>query len=127
MPSDSGNHDSSATRTHRALPDRRGELGRRGEQLACTVLTEAGLQVVARNWRCRLGEIDVIAAGPCLLVFCQRLKPRTAELAAQATWRLAACGWLTAAQPATPRMAMLRAAFQSACPAKPHDRQQNLA
>jgi putative endonuclease len=55
----------------RAVPDRRGELGRRGEQLACAVLTEAGLRVVARNWRCRLGEIDVIAAGPGLLVFCE--------------------------------------------------------
>jgi putative endonuclease len=34
-------------------------------------LTEAGLSVVARNWRSRLGEIDVVAAGPDLLVFCE--------------------------------------------------------
>ena len=71
MSSDSGNHDSGATRGRRAAPDQRGELGRQGEQLACAVLTEAGLQVVARNWRCRLGEIDVIASGPGLLVFCE--------------------------------------------------------
>ena len=28
-------------------------LGRAGEELAATVLTAAGLTVVARNWRCR--------------------------------------------------------------------------
>jgi putative endonuclease len=52
-------------------PGRRVQLGREGERLACARLTEAGLSVVARNWRCRLGEIDVIAAGPGLLVFCE--------------------------------------------------------
>jgi putative endonuclease len=52
-------------------PADRGELGRRGEALACARLTQAGLRVVARNWRCRSGEIDVIAEGPGLLVFCE--------------------------------------------------------
>jgi putative endonuclease len=52
-------------------PGRRVQLGREGERLACARLTEAGLRVVARNWRCRLGEIDVIAASPGLLVFCE--------------------------------------------------------
>ena len=51
--------------------DRRGELGRHGEERACARLTSAGLLVVARNWRCRAGEIDVVAAGPNLLVFCE--------------------------------------------------------
>jgi hypothetical protein len=36
----------------------RGELGRRGEALACARLTAAGLRIVARNWRCQTGEID---------------------------------------------------------------------
>jgi putative endonuclease len=49
----------------------RGELGRRGEALACARLTAAGLRIVARNWRCRAGEIDVVAEGPGLLVFCE--------------------------------------------------------
>ena len=39
----------------------RGELGQRGEALACARLTAAGLRIVARNWRCRTGEIDVVA------------------------------------------------------------------
>jgi putative endonuclease len=51
--------------------DRRGQLGRRGEELACERLASAGLRVVARNWRCRAGELDVVAAGPNLLVFCE--------------------------------------------------------
>ena len=36
-------------------------LGRAGEDLAATALTAAGLTVVARNWRCRYGELDLIA------------------------------------------------------------------
>ena len=36
-------------------------LGRAGEELAATVLTAAGLTVVARNWRCRYGELYLIA------------------------------------------------------------------
>jgi putative endonuclease len=54
-----------------AGPDRRGQLGRRGEELACEHLAALGLRIVARNWRCRSGEIDVVAAGPDLLVFCE--------------------------------------------------------
>jgi putative endonuclease len=50
--------------------DRAG-LGRRGEALASARLTAAGLRVVARNWRCRLGEIDLVAEAPGLLVFCE--------------------------------------------------------
>jgi putative endonuclease len=52
-------------------PADRGELGRRGEALACARLTEAGLRIVARNWRCQTGEIDVVAEAPGLLVFCE--------------------------------------------------------
>jgi putative endonuclease len=36
-------------------------LGRRGEQLAAEYLQAAGLSVVERNWRCSLGEIDLVA------------------------------------------------------------------
>jgi putative endonuclease len=52
-------------------PADRGELGRRGEALACARLTACGLRIVARNWRCRTGEIDVVAEAPGLLVFCE--------------------------------------------------------
>ena len=44
-------------------------LGRYGEELAVAHLQAQGLQVLERNWRCRLGEIDVIALdGDCLVV-----------------------------------------------------------
>ena len=39
----------------------RGELGALGEQLAVDHLSSLGLRIVARNWRCRYGELDVIA------------------------------------------------------------------
>jgi uncharacterized protein (TIGR00252 family) len=55
----------------RPSTDERLELGRLGEALAATLLEAAGLRVVARNWRCREGEIDLVAAGPGLLVFCE--------------------------------------------------------
>jgi hypothetical protein len=51
--------------------DERLELGRLGEALAAARLEAAGMRVVDRNWRCRDGEIDLIAAGPGLLVFCE--------------------------------------------------------
>ncbi|MFG1929582.1 YraN family protein [Mycobacterium sp. NPDC048908] len=40
----------------------RAELGALGEQLAVEHLTSLGLRVLARNWRCRYGELDVIVA-----------------------------------------------------------------
>jgi putative endonuclease len=40
----------------------RAELGAIGEQLAVEHLVRRGLVVIARNWRCRYGELDVIAA-----------------------------------------------------------------
>ena len=40
----------------------RAELGALGEQLAADHLRSLGLVVLQRNWRCRYGELDVIAA-----------------------------------------------------------------
>jgi len=48
------------------------ELGRRGEQLAAEYLTEQGLAVLARNWRCAEGELDIVATdGDSTVVFCE--------------------------------------------------------
>jgi putative endonuclease len=46
-------------------------LGRHGEQLAASFLTEAGLTVVDRNWRCKQGEIDIVAVSGRTLVICE--------------------------------------------------------
>jgi putative endonuclease len=36
-------------------------LGQWGEDLAAAHLTALGMQVLARNWRCDLGELDLVA------------------------------------------------------------------
>jgi len=40
----------------------RAEIGALGERLAVDHLTSQGLVVLDRNWRCRFGELDIIAA-----------------------------------------------------------------
>lgn len=42
----------------------RNQLGALGEQLAVEHLTALGFEILARNWRCRYGELDVVAADP---------------------------------------------------------------
>jgi putative endonuclease len=44
-----------------AVDDARVKLGRRGEKLAVTELARCGYEIVARNWRCQVGEVDVVA------------------------------------------------------------------
>src|SRR5262245_54179927 len=49
--------------------DGRGELGRRGESVAEAFLRARDYTIVARNYRCRAGEIDLVALDGPLLVF----------------------------------------------------------
>ena len=44
-------------------------LGAWGEDLAVAHLEGRGYAVLARNWRCREGEIDIVAANDDALVF----------------------------------------------------------
>jgi len=37
------------------------EVGRHGERVAARLLGEAGWEVLERNWRCELGELDIVA------------------------------------------------------------------
>jgi putative endonuclease len=46
-------------------------VGRWGEQLAADHLQRAGLEIVARNWRCAQGEIDIVARDGRTLVICE--------------------------------------------------------
>ncbi|MET7451784.1 YraN family protein [Streptomyces sp. NPDC005574] len=53
-------------------------LGRYGEELAARRLTEAGMTVLERNWRCgRTGEIDIVARDGDVLVVCEVKTRRT--------------------------------------------------
>jgi putative endonuclease len=47
----------------------RGELGGRGEEFACSYMRDSGMKLLARNYRCRAGEIDVIARAGETVVF----------------------------------------------------------
>ncbi|MEZ4675527.1 MAG: YraN family protein [Caldilineaceae bacterium] len=58
-------------------PDPRRRLGDAGEALATQALAAAGLTIVARNWRCALGELDIIA---------QEIAPDYASGVVDATW-----------------------------------------
>jgi putative endonuclease len=54
----------------------RAVLGRWGEDLAAQHLEAAGYEVLARNWRCREGELDIVARCGGALVFVE-VKTRT--------------------------------------------------
>ena len=43
----------------------------RAEELCADLLRRAGLRILARNWRCRLGEIDLVAEESGTLVFAE--------------------------------------------------------
>jgi len=51
--------------------DRRARLGRLGEEEALARYLTSGYTLVARTWRCRLGEIDLVLARGSTLVFCE--------------------------------------------------------
>jgi putative endonuclease len=51
--------------------DRRARVGRRGEDAAAAAYAARGFRVVARNWRCPLGEVDLVVEREGLLVFCE--------------------------------------------------------
>ena len=44
-------------------------FGQKAEDAACRFLRGRGYDIVARNWRCRFGEIDIIARDGAVLVF----------------------------------------------------------
>ncbi|HUC32541.1 MAG TPA: YraN family protein [Ilumatobacteraceae bacterium] len=45
--------------------------GRFGESEAARWYIRNGYEVVARNWRCAMGEIDLVVSAPGLVVFCE--------------------------------------------------------
>ncbi|WP_153505170.1 YraN family protein [Cumulibacter manganitolerans] len=47
------------------------DLGRLGEDLAAAELERSGMRIVARNWRCPDGELDIVAIDGATLVVCE--------------------------------------------------------
>ena len=56
--------------------DQRPRRGRDGEDAALRVYERRGFGLVVRNWRCAIGEIDLVLERGGLLVFCE-VKART--------------------------------------------------
>jgi putative endonuclease len=89
-------------------------LGQTGEAVVAAWYEAEGYDVLARNWRCREGEIDLIAANGRTLVFCE-VKARSSDAfgtpaeavtpAKQARIRRLAARWLSEA---TVRRAVIR-------------------
>ncbi|MDP2013282.1 MAG: YraN family protein [Actinomycetota bacterium] len=46
-------------------------LGKYGEDLAEEFLKQQGLEILDRNWRCDVGEIDIVARDGHALVICE--------------------------------------------------------
>ena len=85
------------------------ELGNFGEELAAAYLVAQGYEVLARNWRCREGELDIVARDGTALVFVE-VKARSSTTfgePAEAVGpikarriRMLACRWLSEHRPA---------------------------
>jgi hypothetical protein len=54
-----------------AMANTNQRVGRFGEWLAAEHLVDSGMELVDRNWRCPLGEIDIIARDGETVVFCE--------------------------------------------------------
>lgn len=60
-----------------------GSIGARGEERAADYLRRKGCRIIERNYRCRLGEIDIIASDGEYLLFVE-VKQRKSSLYGEA-------------------------------------------
>ena len=60
------------------MTKRRASLGKQGEKAAASFLRGKGYEVIIENYRCPLGEIDLIARDGRTLVACE-VKTRTGD------------------------------------------------
>ena len=65
--------------------DRRRALGGFGERAAAAHLLRRGMTIVARNWRCPLGEIDLVAREGGQVVFVEVRARRAGAVAPEET------------------------------------------
>ena len=60
------------------MTQKRMDLGKKGEALAVAFLKKKNYKILFRNYRCRFGEIDIIAVHKKTLVFIE-VKTRTSD------------------------------------------------
>ncbi|NLZ38117.1 MAG: YraN family protein [Firmicutes bacterium] len=53
------------------------KIGLRGEDIAVSHLKDNGYKILARNWRCERGELDIVAKDGEILVFVEVKTRRT--------------------------------------------------
>ena len=56
---------------NRRVPHERQRLGSAAEERAARLLQLAGYEILARNFRCRMGELDIVARRGTLLVIAE--------------------------------------------------------
>ena len=61
------------------MPTPRSGLGHRGEEIASWFLGEKGYQILSTNYRCRWGEVDIVARDGEELVFVEVRTRHSAE------------------------------------------------
>ena len=66
VPDSGSSHEGSTTAVAKAGVAQ--AVGAYGERLAARYLTESGMQILDRNWRCDQGEIDIVAMDDTCLV-----------------------------------------------------------
>jgi putative endonuclease len=66
------------TSTTHLAAGRLNALGRYGERVAARYLTDRGMVVLDRNWRCGAGEIDLVLRDGDVLVVCE-VKTRSSD------------------------------------------------
>lgn len=97
--------------------DRRGRVGRFGEDLAAEFAESLGWRILDRNWRTRYGELDIIAADGTTLVIVEvktRASHTFVDPVAAVTadklrrMRLLARQWLAAQPPDAPWWEVIR-------------------
>ena len=56
----------------------RKQKGNRGEAIACAYLKEQGFKILEQNYRCKIGEVDIVARDGEYLVFVEVKYRKTA-------------------------------------------------
>ena len=65
------------------MPSQKRSVGEQGEMLAQAYLQEKGYTIIANNWHCQFGEIDIVAEKQKTLVFVE-VKTRSGTQVQQA-------------------------------------------